>query len=162
MFRVLPLSPRSCRPPERPPGRWTGGTWGRSSGTKVGWGTQTVLLAEPPTADETRSTGCLWRERALGRPPGQGAPRGQEPGASSARKRLGRWGPMGRRARGSFARAAWPGGEGEPVSRRGTQERSQKWGENERRDSSHRSLEGEEDIRRLAERGKGRTGEETH
>ena len=65
-------------------------------------------------------------------------------------------------ARGQLGGAAQPGGEGEPVSRRGTQERSQKWGVNERRDSSHRSLEGEEDIRRLAERGKGRTGEETH
>ena len=55
----------------------------------MGWGTQTVLLlAETPTADETRSTGCLWRERALGRPPGQGAPRGQERRASSAQKRL--------------------------------------------------------------------------
>jgi len=108
MLGVLPLSPRSCWPPEWPPGRWTGDTWGRSSGIKVGWGTQTVLLlAETPTADERRSTGCLWRERALGRPPGQGAPRGQERRASSALKRLERWGPMGRRVRGTCARAAW-------------------------------------------------------
>lgn len=130
----------------------------------MGWGTQTVLVAETPTADEMRSTGRLRRERGPGQTFGAGNTEGAGGGAASALNGLECWGPTGGRvcgargpARGQLGGAAQVGREGGPESRRGTQVITLRSGEKMKKKIVHAAVWRErKDIRMLADGGKGR------
>ena len=135
---------------------------------KVGWRTRTVLLTETPTADKTRSTGRLRREWGPGQTfgaantEGTGAGSGQRAegaGTMGSKGREGVWGPGP--ARGQLSGAAQAGGEGGPVSRRGTQVTTLRSGEKVKEKIVHAAVWRErKDIRMLTNGGKGRNREE--